>query len=153
MQSDTVARRAKQDQPWGRTYQHPDGRALLAGRFRCPDGRAHRAELLGFAAGVFELGARVGVDEVALLDLDVPARDQLPRVLSLEESTGNSPGPEIDAIAGVLRDFRVDDDVGDLQPPAGLEDTVDLVEDGVLVGHEVNDAVGDQYVDRLVGNG
>jgi hypothetical protein len=32
------------------------------------DGGAARAELLRLAAGVFELGARVGVDELAGLD-------------------------------------------------------------------------------------
>jgi hypothetical protein len=35
-------------------------------------------------------------------------------VLSLEESTGNSPGPEIDAVARILGDLCVDDDVGNL---------------------------------------
>ena len=125
---------------------------MLAGWFRSSDRRAHRAELLGLAAGVLELGARVGVDEITLLYLDVPARDQLPRVLPLEESTGNSPGPEIDPVAGVLGDLGVDHDVRDLQSAAGLEHAVDLVEDRVLVRDQVDDPVRNQYVDRLVGD-
>ena len=44
----------------------------------------------------------------------------------------------------------VDDDVGDLQPAARAQDAIDLVEDDVLVGQEVDDAVGDDDVDRRV---
>ena len=61
---------------------------------------------------------RERVDQVGLLDVDVTACDQLPRVLSLQESSGNSAGPEVDALARVLGDLLVDDDVGDLQAAA-----------------------------------
>ena len=75
------------------------------------------------------------------------ALDQQARVLSLEQRAGDSAGPEVDAGAGVFGDLVVDDDVGHLQAPAWPEDAVDLVEDGVLVGHEVDHAVGDHDVD------
>ena len=42
-------------------------------------------------------------------------------------------------------------DVGELQSAAGSQDAVDLVEHRVLVGHEVDDPVGDHDVDRAVG--
>src|SRR5213078_1663472 len=85
------------------------------------DRRAHGAELRGLAPRVLERRARVGVDELALLDVSVTPRDQLPRVLSGQERAGNSAGPEVDALARVLGDLLVDDDVGDLQAPARLE--------------------------------
>jgi hypothetical protein len=44
----------------------------------------------------------------------------------------------------------VDDDVGDLQPAARAQDAIDLPEHGVLVGHQVDHAVGDHDVDRAV---
>ena len=44
----------------------------------------------------------------------------------------------------------MDHDVGDLEPAARLEHTLDLREDRVLVGHEVNHAVRDHDVQRLV---
>jgi len=36
------------------------------------------------------------------------------------------------------------------EPAAGAQDAVDLGEDRLLVGYEVDDAVGDHDVDRLV---
>jgi hypothetical protein len=60
-----------------------------------------------------------------------------------EERAGDAAGPEIDALAGVIGDVRVDDDVGDLQPPARSEHTVDLGDHGVFVGDEVDDAGDD----------
>ena len=45
----------------------------------------------------------------------------------------------------------MDHDVGDLQAPARAQHPVDLVEHRVLVGHEVDDAVGDHDIDRRVG--
>jgi hypothetical protein len=111
------------------------------------DRRAHRAELGRLLPRVLERGARVGVDEVTLLDLDVAACDQPPRVLSLQESSGDSPGPEIDPVARVLGDVRVDDHVCDLEPAAGPQDAVDLREHGLLVGNEVDHAIRDHHVD------
>ena len=111
------------------------------------DGRAHRAVLGGLAAGVLERRARVGVDELSLGDVCVGPLDQQARVLAFEQRAGDSAGPEVDAGAGVLGDLVVDDDVGQLQAPAWPEDAVDLVEDGVLVGHEVDHAVGDHDID------
>jgi hypothetical protein len=62
-------------------------------------------------------------------------------VLAAEQRAGDSAGPEVDAGAGVLGDLVVDDHVSELHPAAGAQDAVDLVEDGVLVGHEIDHAV------------
>jgi len=62
---------------------------------------------------------RIGVDQVASRDLEVAHLHQDARVLSFQESSGNSAGPEVDAGAGVLGDLGVDDDVGELQTTAG----------------------------------
>ena len=78
------------------------------------DGRAHRAELRGLAAGVLERRARVRVDEVSLLDVRVGPLNQQARVLAFEQRPGNSAGPEVDPVARVLGDLVVDHDVGDL---------------------------------------
>ena len=121
----------------------PDASAWLAR----PDRRAHRAELLGLAACVLEGRPGVGVDELPLCDVGVGPLNQQARVLTVEQRTGDSGGPEVDAFARVLGDLVVDHDVGDLQPAAGAQDAIDLVENGVLIGHEVDDAVGDHDID------
>src|SRR5205085_7607890 len=97
------------------------------------DGRSHRAELLGLAARVLERRARVRVHEVALLYVDVATLDQQARVLSLQESSCNSPGPEVDPLPRVLGDLRMDDHVRDLEPPAGAQHAIDLAEHRGLV--------------------
>src|SRR5687768_9957643 len=79
--------------------------SLLLRWFGGADGRAHRAELLGLAARVLELRPRVRVDEVALLDPAIAHPDEDARVLSFQESSGDSPGPEVDALARVLGDL------------------------------------------------
>ena len=114
------------------------------------DRRSHRAELCGLAAGVLKRRAGEGVYRLALLDFAVAQPDQQPRVLSFQESSGDSAGPEVDALAGVFGDLVADEDVGELKPAAGPQDAVDLGEDRVFVGDEVDDAVGDHEVDRFV---
>jgi hypothetical protein len=54
-------------------------------------------------------------------------------VLSLQESPGNSAGPEIDGLARVLRDLGVNHDVCNLEAPSGLQHAVDLREDRVVL--------------------
>src|ERR687887_152785 len=76
------------------------------------DGRTHRAELLRLSAGVLEGRPRIGVNQVPLFDVREPERHQLARMLSFQESSGNSPGPEVDVALSLFRDLAVDDDVG-----------------------------------------
>jgi hypothetical protein len=102
------------------------------------DGRTHGAVLDRLAARVLERRARVGVDQLALPDVGVGPLDEQARVLTLEQRAGDSAGPEVDALAGVLGDLVVDHYVGQLKPPAGPQHAVDLVEHRVLVGHEAH---------------
>ena len=53
----------------------------------------------------------------------------------------------------LLRRLAREDDVGRPQPPARLQHAMSLAQDGVLVGREVDDAVGDDDVERRVGEG
>jgi hypothetical protein len=69
-----------------------------------------------------------------LLDLAVAHLDQDARVLSFQESAGNSAGPEVDAFTRVLGHLSVDDDVGQLQTAARTKDTVDFAEHRSLSG-------------------
>ncbi len=45
---------------------------------------------------------------------------QNPIPLCFQQSTGDSAGPEVDVVFGVLGDLLMDDDVGDLDAAAGL---------------------------------
>jgi L-seryl-tRNA(Ser) seleniumtransferase len=93
---------------------------------------------------------RERVDRVALTDLDVAAREQLRRMLPAKQRADDSAGPEVDALASVLGDLVVADDVGELEAATRAEHTIDLGEHRLLVRDEVDDAVGDHDVDRLV---
>ena len=57
--------------------------------------------------------------------------------LSFQESTGNSAGPERNVLFGTIRDRLADDDVGDLQTPAGLEDAEGLASTAALSGQRL----------------
>jgi hypothetical protein len=74
----------------------------MANRFGCPDGRTHRSELRGLAARFRVVRARIRVDEVSLFDVGVAPLNQQAGVLPGEERAGNSPSPEVDALARVL---------------------------------------------------
>src|SRR3954447_26343080 len=78
------------------------GYRFLANRLRRADRRAHRAEVGGLPPRVLGRRASVGIDEVPLLDVGVAQLNQQARVLSLQESSGNSASPELDALARVL---------------------------------------------------
>src|SRR3954452_1369946 len=70
--------------------------------FGCPDRRPHRAELGGLPPRVLGRRASVRINEVPMLDVGVAQLDQQARVLSLQESSGDSASPEVDALARVL---------------------------------------------------
>lgn len=105
------------------------------------DRGSHGAEFGRFAAGVLESRPGVGIDQLALRDVGVAACDQLSRMLSFQESSGNSAGPEVDPFASIFGDLGMDDDVSDLEAPAGLEDAIDLVEHGIFIGDQVDYAI------------
>ncbi len=49
-----------------------------------------------------------------------------PAPLCFQQSTRDSARPEVDVVLRVLRDFLVDDDVGDLEAAAGAQHSIDL---------------------------
>src|SRR5438128_1298337 len=99
------------------------------------------------------LGAGVVVGAWDDLEMNEPARDDGQRNLSFQESTGNSTGPERDVLLGALLYRLLDEDVADLEPPAGLEHARHVAQRGVLVGHQVEHAVGDHHVGPAVFDG
>ena len=46
-----------------------------------------------------------------------------------------------------------DDDIGDGETSAGFENAEGLAQDAIFVGGEIDDAIGDDDVDRVVGQG
>ena len=64
---------------------------------------------------------------------------------------GDAAGPLLHVSARRLVHVRVGDDVADGEPAAGPQHPRRLAEDGGLVAGEVDHAVGDDHVDRVVG--
>lgn len=66
------------------------------------------------------------------------------------QPAGNSTGPQVDVTQSLRWNGSPIGDVGELQHPARCEHAVDLVEDGALVGAQVDHAVGDHHVGPVV---
>ena len=112
-----------------------------------PDRRTHCTELLRLSTRVLERRAGVRVYEVSLLNVGEPESHQLARVLSFQESSSNSPGPEVDVALGLLGHRPVDHDIGDLKPATRLQHALYLREHRVLVRDEVDHTVRDHDID------
>ncbi len=101
-----------------------------------------------FAGGV---GERVDrrpdgdVFEPGVFEHPLPARTGQP--------SGDSTGPQIDIAYRLDRDGTAVGDVGELQRAAGAQDAEDFGEDGLLVGAQVDDTVGDDDVGPSVIDG
>ena len=105
------------------------------------------------AFGGEEVAGVVDVVDAGGLDVDVgeAGAGEFGGVFGFFESAGDAAGPEFDVAADFGGDLAADDDVGDGEAAAGLEDAEGFGEDAVLVGGEVDDAVGDDDVDGVVG--
>ena len=68
-------------------------------------------------------------------------------VLSIQESARNSASPEVDVLLPLFGHGMLDRHIGDLDVPTGDEHAEDLREDRVLIGDEVDHAVGDDDVE------
>src|ERR1019366_6979790 len=66
------------------------------------------------------------------------------------ESSGNAACPQCHNALKVLREFPLKDDVGDRKKSAVLEDAERFSQDDVLIGSEVDDAVRNDDIDRLI---
>jgi hypothetical protein len=67
-----------------------------------------------------------------------------------QQSAGNSPRPQVDVAPGTLWDWLLNQDIGNLESPARLENSVQLLEDSVFVWGQVDRAIGDDDVCPLV---
>src|ERR1039458_10867753 len=75
---------------------------------------------------------------------------ELVLVIVNNESSGNAASPQCHEALKVIGDFLLKDDVGERKKSAVLEDAERLSQDDVLIGSEIDDAVGDDDIDRLV---
>ena len=80
-----------------------------------------------------------------------PARLELALEALLGQGAGDAPGPLLHVSARCLVHLGVGNDVCHGEAPAGSQDPRRLAEDRGLVGREVDHAVGDDHVDRVVG--
>ena len=78
------------------------------------------------------------VNETGVFEHRLPTRTGQP--------SGNSAGPEIDVSQRLGWYGATIGDVSELQPPAGAQHAVDLGEDCLLVGAEVDHTVGDHHI-------
>jgi hypothetical protein len=80
-------------------------------------------------------------------DVAEPGSGELALIVLLFESAGDAAYPEEHAVANLGVDLAANDDVGDGEATAGLEDAEGFAQDAVFIGGEVDDAVGDDDVD------
>src|SRR6266498_5172296 len=71
-------------------------------------------------------------------------------VVGVEQGAGDAAGPQCHEVAQRCGQPPAEHDVGDGEPAAGAQYPVGLAQDAVLVHGEVDDAVGDDDVDRGV---
>ena len=72
--------------------------------------------------------------------------------LCFQQSTGNSPGPEIDVLLCRKRNLAADCDVGNLEPTTGLERPEPLLGHSRFRWHQVEQPVGDNDINRTIGD-
>ena len=91
------------------------------------------------------------VHPVGLADFDVLEPRRLPALeLVAGQGAPDAPGPCLHVGARRLVHIRVGDDVGDGEPAAGPQNASGLVQHRLLVRRQVDDAVRDHDVDRVV---
>ena len=74
-------------------------------------------------------------------------------VVGLFEGSSDAADPEEHGLADAIVEVATGDDVGDGEAAAGAQDTEGFGEDAVFVGGEIDDAVGEDDVDGVVGQG
>ena len=133
--------------------------ARFALRLSCADERArHLAINLGrdpvdVDAGVGEERPRI-VDLIYPprfeLDVKEPCRLQLCCVLVISKRARHASNPQLHAAANLRWHLPANDDVRDGESATGFEYAERFAQNGILVSGQVNDAVRDNDVDRLV---
>jgi hypothetical protein len=105
-------------------------------------------------AGLRQEASRVGAPvDARRFDVDrfEPGPGQLAAIALFLERARDAPDPQLHAAAQLRRDITASDHhIRDRKPAAGLEHTERFREDAVLVGGEIDDAVRDDHVHRVV---
>src|SRR5262249_15301414 len=78
---------------------------------------------------------------------------ELVAVLLLLESAGHTADPELDALSDGRRHGAAHDDVGHGEPTAGLEHAEGFGQHAILVGRQIDHAIGDDHVHAGFGQG
>src|SRR5271157_719102 len=86
-------------------------------------------------------------------DLVEAGGSQLGAILVFFERAGNAADPQQDAAADFGEHPAFGDNVGNGQAAAGFENAEGFGQYAVLVGREVDDAIGNNDIDRVVGQG
>ena len=95
------------------------------------------------------------VDVRSSSDLDVNETGGHDRGLQFcfQQSTGNSAGPQFDLLFRVLWHRGTHQDIPDLQASRRLEHTSHLLQGREFVRHQVEDAIGDDYIGPAIRDG
>src|SRR5437899_2778666 len=81
------------------------------------------------------------------------SRRQFVFVLVLFERTGDTTDPKENTLADLRKHLAPYNDVRDGETASGLEDTKGFTQDTILIGGEINYAVGNDDIDGVVGQG
>src|SRR6266446_4960042 len=76
---------------------------------------------------------------------------KLVSVFVLLEGAGDTADPELHALTNGSRHFTANDDVGNGEAAAGLQDAEGFAEDAILIAGKIDDAIGDDDVHGVVG--
>ena len=100
-----------------------------------------------------ELARVVDLVDARRLDADrlKSGGGELDVVVVFIERARDAARPRAERRGESLRDCSAGDDVGHSEAPARLQDPKRLAQDAILVGREIDDAVRDDHVDRIVG--
>ena len=118
----------------------------MAGDERCDRGR------IGTLIGQ-ENASLVPVEDPGGPHVDVgePGGDEPGAILGLFHGSGKTRGPQRHAVAQLGGNRPPHDDVGDRQPTSRPQDSEYFAEHPILVDRQVDDAVGDDDINGLVG--
>ena len=72
-------------------------------------------------------------------------------IFVLFQSACDAAHPGKHASANLRQDLAASDDVGYSETASGLEDSESFAQDFIFIGRKVDDAVGNNYVDRVIG--
>jgi hypothetical protein len=103
-----------------------------------------------FQGGALFRRSRERIEAVRDADIGEPGGCECGLDLCLQQSAGNSTGPQIDIASGAIVERGAEHDVGELQASPRGNDTKHLSQRAVLIGHEIEYAVRHQDVNARI---